>query len=204
MKDLLFKIVSRETNDKLKQYQELLLKWQKAVNLVGPDTLDDAWNRHLIDSIQILEIVSRETILMDWGSGGGFPGLPLAIAKPDLAAHLVESDSKKCSFLKTVIRETGARNATVHNKRIDDLGPPDIPVPGVITARALAALPQLLEWALPWVGQNPDLRLVLHKGARADDEIAATKAAGFQFDLKRHPSVTDKDAAVLEITNLRK
>jgi 16S rRNA (guanine527-N7)-methyltransferase len=95
--------VSRESLDKLTHYLALLEKWQRAVNLVSPSTLPDAWNRHFVDSAQLGALLDEEkTVLFDFGSGAGFPGMALAILYPQLAVHLVESDQKKCSFLSTV------------------------------------------------------------------------------------------------------
>ena len=192
--------VSRETEQKLKQYQELVVKWQKAVNLVSPDSLPDLWSRHIIDSAQLSSFVSRETkTIFDWGSGAGFPGLVLAMMRPEIAIHLVESDEKKSIFLQTVSRETKTP-VTVHRVRIESFDPSVIP--DVITARALAALPKLLEWALPWAAKNPDLLLLLPKGAKADEEIAEARQS-FDFRLEKHPSQTSREAAILAIRGLR-
>ncbi|HEY0900746.1 MAG TPA: 16S rRNA (guanine(527)-N(7))-methyltransferase RsmG, partial [Micavibrio sp.] len=183
--------VSRESLDKLLHYHTLLQKWQRAVNIVSPATLAQAWSRHIVDSAQIGTVLglgaadgeeselvelaspvcyapalagsapelSRKRVLFDFGSGGGFPGLVLAMLYPELLdVHLVESDQKKCSFMAAVSRETNTR-VSIHNVRIENLVTEA--VPDIITARALADLSMLLDYAEPWGLRNPDLVLVL-------------------------------------------
>ena len=195
------KNVSRETIAKLEQYRDLLAKWQKAVNLVSPKTLDTAWERHFIDSAQISQFLPKNAkTLLDLGSGAGFPGLVLAIMHPDINVHLVESDEKKGQFLKNVSRETFSP-VTVHNIRIENLDA-DI-VPDVITARALADLSTLLKFALPYALQNPDLVLLLPKGGNAGQEIEEAQKT-FAFDVTAHQSITNPEAKILEIRQLTK
>jgi 16S rRNA (guanine527-N7)-methyltransferase len=115
--------VSRETLEKLVVYQALLGKWQQRINLVGPATLGAFWTRHVADSAQLLGLARRQDrVWLDLGSGGGFPGLVLAMMLEPRGGfvHLVESDERKVAFLRTVIRETGAP-AQVHLSRIETL-----------------------------------------------------------------------------------
>lgn len=191
--------ISPETRDRLEQYLALLGKWQKVVNLVGPATLPEAWGRHFIDSAQIAPLLPEGRFrLYDLGSGAGFPGLVLAILRPDIEVHLVESDERKAAFLSTVSRETGAKVA-VHNCRIEGL--PADTRPDVVTARALAALPQLLAWAAPWAEANPGLVLFLPKGKAADEEIGAARAH-YNFVLDEYKSMTAHDARILRVSAL--
>lgn len=191
--------VSRETRDRLEQYLALLNKWQKVVNLVGPATLPEAWERHFIDSAQIAPLLPEGPFaLYDLGSGAGFPGLVLAIMRPDITVHLVESDERKAAFLSTVSRETGAK-VTVHNCRIEGL--PADTRPDVVTARALAALPQLLAWVLPWAEAQPGMVMLLPKGKTADEEIAAARAH-YNFVLDEYESMTARDARILRVSAL--
>jgi len=155
--------VSRETRLALEIYETLLQKWQKSINLVGPSTLDQFWHRHAADSAQLLELAPNSAqSWLDLGAGGGFPGLIIAMMwlgrepQGDFQVHLVESDQRKCTFMRTVIRETGCP-ATVHEGRIEAfsaewLTPEKATSPGfdVISARALAPLPKLLELASPF------------------------------------------------------
>lgn len=192
--------VSRETQDKLEQYLALLLKWQKAVNLVSPATLEDAWTRHFLDSLQMADLLPSTTkVLFDFGSGAGFPGLVLAMARPDLDVHLVESDQKKCSFLSTVSRETRTP-VSIHNCRIESLQTDA--VPDVITARALAGLEQLLTYARPWVIKNPDLLLLLPKGANYTNELAVTGRERYAR-CEELVSQTDDRARILRISGVK-
>lgn len=196
--------VSRETWDKLQAYLELLRRWQAKINLISNSTLDSAWERHFEDSLQILPFLppaeaGKRPVLFDLGSGAGFPGLVLAIARPDLAVHLVESDAKKCAFLGTVSRETGA-GAVIHNRRIEDMAPD--PAPDIVTARALAPLASLLDYSRPWAALNPALSFVFLKGAQADSEVHAARA-GWDFDEKSAPSRTDSQGKILLLTNVR-
>lgn len=191
--------VSRETIEKLEIYRDLLLKWQKAVNLVSPATLPDLWNRHFVDSLQLGPLVPSTTrTLFDFGSGAGFPGLVLAILRPELAVHLIESDQKKSSFLATVSRETKTP-VTIHNCRIEALH--TTAVPDVLTARALADLGQLLTYAAPWVALNPALILLLPKGERYQAELAGITPECFT-QCEAFPSLTDEKARILRISGI--
>ncbi|MCB9982910.1 MAG: 16S rRNA (guanine(527)-N(7))-methyltransferase RsmG [Rhodospirillales bacterium] len=196
----LFADVSRESLEKLEIYHALLLKWQKAINLVSPKTLDEAWQRHFADSAQLDEVVSRESlVLADLGCGAGFPGMILAILRPELKVHLVESDDRKCQFLRTVSRETGVETI-VHNSRIESVELGDMP--DVVSARALAELKVLLDYSRGWVDENPALECVFMKGARAQEEIDAARRF-YDFDCAVLPSKTDPAARILKLKNIR-
>ncbi len=148
--------VSRETTARLETFVALLLKWQNSINLVARSSLDDIWHRHVLDSWQLVPMIPDDAkTVVDLGSGGGFPGIVLAIAlsgRPGAMVHLVESDQRKCAFLREAARLTGAP-VTVYAERIEVFtghftgGPAD-----VVTARALAPLDQLLEWSFPLFG----------------------------------------------------
>jgi 16S rRNA (guanine527-N7)-methyltransferase len=191
-------VVSRETEQKLSAYLALLNKWQPKVNLVGPDTLMDARSRHFDDSAQVAPLIPAAVqTLHDWGSGAGFPGLVLAILRPDLKVTLVESDQRKCAFLRTVSRETKTP-VTIRDERIEDL---TVEFVDVISARALAPLKDLLRLALPWAQANPALILLLPKGENADAEIVEAQKK-YTFDLAKYPSKTASGAVILGITGL--
>ena len=141
--------VSRETLTRLEAYAVLLEKWSRAINLVGRETLPDLWRRHMLDSAQLLDHLpppprSRPRRILDLGSGAGFPGLVLAILGAG-ELELVEADGKKCGFLREAARTTGVEVAIRH-VRIEELPPLR---PDVVTARALAPLPRLLDLAEP-------------------------------------------------------
>ena len=180
--------------EKLKRYDELLHQWQAKINLVGPKTLSDSQSRHFEDSLQILDYIPDNAKTgVDLGSGAGFPGLVIAMAKPDLRMTLVESDQKKCSFLKTVSRETQTP-AAIQNERIEktDLDS----VPDFITARALASLDKLFAYCEKWITANPDLVLVFPKGQNYQSEIDAIEK-DWRYDLETHPSRTDEEGVIL-------
>lgn len=139
--------VSRETLDRLRVHAGLLAKWQRAVNLVAPSTLPDLWRRHMLDSAQLAAHLPRPPgRIADMGSGAGFPGLVLAVVT-GVPTTLIESDTRKCAFLREAVRLTGAP-ATVVNVR---LGAPGARIPGadVVVARALAPLLRLCALAHP-------------------------------------------------------
>lgn len=188
------------SNEQLEKYKELLIKWQKTINLVGPDTLNSIERRHFEDSAQLADLIPPGgQVVFDIGSGAGFPGMVLAILRPELKIHLIESDHRKCTFLSTVSRET-MTPVTICSERIESLSIKTIPA--IITARALAPLDKLLGYTQPLAAKNQALVLLFLKGRGARDEIAAAEKL-FNFDIEIIPSKTDPVASVLKITNLR-
>ncbi len=192
--------VSRESLDKLEHYLAILEKWQKAINLVSPSTVGDAWNRHFIDSAQLSTLLpAGAKTLFDFGSGAGFPGMVLAILNPGLSVHLVESDQKKCSFLSAVSRET-MTTVSIHNVRIESLETDA--VPDVISARALADLNQLLVYSAPWARKNPNVILLLPKGENYTSELKEIGPGRFT-QCEEFPSSTSENARILRISGLK-
>jgi len=190
--------VSRETTEKLEKYHELLLKWQKAINLVSNNTLEDAFTRHFLDSVQLINYIENKDIkLVDMGSGAGFPGLVLAILGVR-EVHLVESDSRKCQFLKNVSRETGLTNVTVHNKRIEDC---EIDSADLFSARALASLDKLFSMVFTIKGENNQKSCLFLKGEKLEQEIAdSLKEYSFEYDI--YPSISDEKGKIIKISQL--
>ena len=206
--------VSRETLTKLMAYQALLGKWQKSVNLVGPNTLAHFWQRHAADSAQIMRYApstsataraapNAATTWLDLGSGGGLPGLVLAImlAEKNPAAHMhfIESDRKKAGFLRAVIADTGL-TATVHHARIEAVAaakPPALAEIDVITARALAPLPDLLGLLVPFC--NSSTVALVHKGRNWQEELTASEQY-WKLNVTAQLSDTDAAARILEIS----
>ena len=187
---------------KLQTYQDLLVKWQKTVNLVSNSTLADAWKRHFEDSLQILDCIPEGTkVLADIGSGAGFPGLVIAIARPEIEVHLIESDARKCAFLSTVSRETGASNVRVHTGRIESVLP-EIQAQ-VVTARALAALPDLLGLTESQWGRESPASLVFPKGVDWQKEVDLA-SVDHSFDLAVKPSKTASSAAIMCISGVKR
>lgn len=185
--------VSRETYENLQTYERLLLKWQERLNLVASSTVSSLWERHILDSLQLLKYIPKDTeTLCDLGTGAGFPGLVLAIAS-DLEVTLIESDRKKCAFLQTVSRET-KRPVLLLNERIENVVPPH-PY-DIITARALAPLEHLLLWAEPL--SRPKSLFLFLKGKTLDEEIEAVRLKDTYF-FQKYPSLTDCHGHILEV-----
>lgn len=143
--------VSRETLAHLLVYKELLERTQVRLNLVGPSTLPEIWNRHFWDSAQLRPLIPKGARrLIDLGSGAGFPGMVLAILDPHLEVHLIEGNRHKAGFLAELARETGrARQVTIHAGRIANVTAKLAGRADVVTARALAELEELLGLAAP-------------------------------------------------------
>src|SRR5689334_23193896 len=143
--------VSRETLARLKAYADLLADWNARHNLVAKSTLPDLWHRHFLDSAQLAPLIPPEArTLADMGSGAGFPGLVLAVLRPELSVTLHEATTKKCAFLQAAADRMGIKVA-IRNGRLEDLVPQPF---DVVTARALAPLPQLLSYAYPLTAPN--------------------------------------------------
>lgn len=192
--------VSRETMQDLIVYEKLVLKWQAHINLIANATIDEIWTRHILDSAQLIALKPSAMKWCDIGSGGGFPGIVIAI----LLKHtnkgqmdLVESNAKKASFLRTAIAELGL-NARVHHCRIEDVYP-YIVEPEVLTSRALASLDLLFELAKPWLCEKTTG--LLQKGRDYQTEIDKAHA-NWRFNLVKHISKLDKQSVILEITRL--
>ena len=196
--------VSRETMQQLVAYQALLGKWQQKINLVGPATLEEFWTRHVADSAQLLGLAKADQLAwLDLGSGGGFPGLVLAMMLQPRGGyvHLVESDERKAAFLRTVIRETGAP-AEVHLSRIEALAvdqPEALVGVQVITARALAALPKLLPWVAPFFTSSTIA--LLHKGRGWQEELTEAEQS-WKLQAEIIQSVTDEAARIFKVSQL--
>lgn len=148
-------VVSRETIDRFGNFIEELRRWQKVKNLVSSSTFDDVWQRHIIDSVQLFALQPDSRRWLDLGSGGGLPGIILGILLSEVGGHihLVEANARKCAFLRSVARETGAA-ATVHQKRVENCIAGFVGDVDVVTARALAPLSQLVEWTQEVVGEG--------------------------------------------------
>jgi 16S rRNA (guanine527-N7)-methyltransferase len=181
----------------------LLLQWQNAVNLIAPATISGRWTRHYADSAQLLRHAATAKTWVDLGSGGGFPGLVVAILlanQEDSTVNLIESNGRKCAFLSEVVRQTGV-SAKIHHGRIADIARQGaIPVADVISARALAPLDALLDLAQPFFG-DASAGLFL-KGQDAASEIADAKAR-WSFDVQLSPSISDPGGQVLKIGKLK-
>ena len=196
--------VPRETIHRLVRYADLLALWHKSKNLVAPSTLPLLWSRHFADSAQLRDLAPNARLCLDLGSGAGFPGLVIAIleaGRPDFRMQLVESNRKKCAFLAEVVRATKAP-VHIHVMRIEELAQDAHRLrPDVVSARALAPLPRLLELANPFFG--PETRGLFLKGREIETEIAEARRH-FDFGYRLHPSLTAQDSHIVEVTALRR
>ncbi|MEP3883034.1 MAG: 16S rRNA (guanine(527)-N(7))-methyltransferase RsmG, partial [Lentilitoribacter sp.] len=193
--------VSRETYDLLNVYASLLEKWNPRINLVSKSTLDDLWSRHIVDSAQLFELAPQDVDhWVDLGSGGGFPGMVIAILakelRPDMKVTLVESDQRKCAFLRTVSRETNC-NATVHSKRIEALEPQNA---DILSARALADLNMLLGFAERHLKSSGIC--LFPKGLTWEKELK-TAQDSWQFSHQVNTSEINADSVVLRIEEIK-
>jgi 16S rRNA (guanine527-N7)-methyltransferase len=187
--------VSRETLGKLKQLTELLLKWQRAINLVAANSLQDVWRRHILDSAQLYNLLpAKRELLIDIGSGAGFPGLVLA-AMGVTGIHSVESDQRKCSFQREVARVAGL-SVTIHAQRVESL--PKIQADAIIS-RACAELPQLLDYAYPFMA--PSSQCLFLKGQQVERELTEA-GKGWKMQTERFPSRSDPSGTVLRLSHV--
>lgn len=197
--------VSRETLDRLDLYARLLAQWQKAVNLVSAKTLPQVWERHFADSAQLLRFAPDARRWIDIGSGAGFPGLVVAIllaARGEARVTLVESDARKCAFMREVARQAGI-TVDIVDERIESFstrGRISETAVDVISARALAPLDRLLELSSALFSRNT-LGLFL-KGRELRSELDEAQRR-WAFDWTVVPSLTDASGQILQVRALR-
>lgn len=194
--------VSRETMARLDVYAALLEKWNPAINLVSKNTLRDVWTRHFLDSAQILDLADpEEGLWADFGTGGGFPGMIVAIlaadTRPGLKVVCVESDTRKATFLRTVARETGVM-ADVVAERVETLDPLKA---AVVSARALAPLPVLVGYAHRHLA--PGGQAIFLKGAGYRAEVTESLET-WRYRLDTYPSKTDTSATILKLGDIER
>jgi len=174
----------------------LLLRWQERINLIAPSTVSVVWTRHVADSLQLLALAPDARIWIDLGSGGGFPGLVIACAlaeRPGAVIHLVESNGKKAAFLREAAR-TIALPVVVHGERIEAFSETFRERVDVVTARALASLPDLLALSEPLL--KTGARGLFLKGRDVEVELtAASKYWKLQATLV--PSLTDPQGRIV-------
>lgn len=191
-----------EVRADLESFAKLLRKWNAVQNLVSRETEAALWERHILDSLQVLPLVRPGYArFLDIGSGGGLPAIPLAIALKGGRAQfqLVEPIGKKVAFLRQAIRDLGL-NAAVHAGRSDSFDSRETRY-DVVTSRALAALPMLLGLIHPFFG--PETRAILHKGRDYARELEESRLA-WDFDVLLTNSATETGAVLLQISNLRR
>ncbi len=190
--------VSRETAARLDRYVGLLLDWQSRMNLIAASTVPVLWTRHIADSLQLLTVAPQARRWADLGSGGGFPGVPIACAlagQSRAEVHLIESNQKKAAFLREAVRMTGAP-AIVHAERVADFARAFRGGLDVVTARALAPLSELLSIAYPLLKSGT--QGLFPKGQDVDVELTeAAKCWSIQASFV--PSRTDPKSRIVVI-----
>lgn len=194
--------VSRETFAALQQLEALVRRWTPAINLVSKNSLLHLWDRHIEDSAQIFsQCPVNARTWVDLGSGGGFPGLVVAILarelKPDLEVTLVESDLRKATFLRQASQLIGL-SVVIHSERLESLAPLHA---DVLSARALAGLPDLVKFAHAHL--QPTGVAIFPKGARYQEELAQAKQV-WTFDVETLQSLSESEAAILVIRNIHR
>jgi 16S rRNA (guanine527-N7)-methyltransferase len=194
--------VSRETAARLDRFAALLLDWQGRMNLIAASTVPVLWTRHIADSLQLLAIAPQARQWADLGSGAGFPGLPIACALADQSSaevHLIESNKKKAAFLREAVQVTGAP-AIVHAERVADFARGFRETLDVVTARAVAPLPELLSIAYPLLKSGA--QGLFAKGQDVEAELTqATKCWSIQASLV--PSRTDPKSRIVVIREVK-
>jgi 16S rRNA (guanine527-N7)-methyltransferase len=187
--------VSRETYERLQAFEALVRKWTQRINLVSRADTNAIWERHIVDSVQVFDLAPDSGDWLDIGSGGGFPGIIVAILSEGRDLTLMESDQRKCTFLRTAIRELDL-TATVLTERIEEAPPQGA---DILSARALTDLSGLLAYSERHLA--PGGIALFPKGQRWREEVAKAQVKwGFQYEAI--PSITNPAASVLKIKEI--
>lgn len=193
--------VSRETQDRLEAFVDLVKKWNSRINLISRASLPDLWARHIEDSSQLWGLQDDPSTWVDLGSGGGFPGIVIACHQASSSdasqTIMIESDKRKCVFLNTVIQQLELP-ARVVGKRIETA--PSFHAT-TLSARALASLDKLLGYAQLQLGS--DGTALFSKGATWRKELDDAKEK-WRFDCDVIQSTTDANTAILKIKNIKR
>ena len=200
--------------EQLAQFLGFMLEVNKTMNLTAIRDVEDAWTRHIFDALTLLPLLSDlpdGATVIDIGSGGGVPALPLAIVLPKLRFTLVESTSKKADYLSAAIAFLGLSNVSVLNERAEVVGQDfraHREVYDAVTARAVGRLPLLLELTVPLAkapeGDTPGGLIVLVKGEKAAEEIAEAKQAMHMLHCAHAGTVETPTGRLVVIEKLRK
>lgn len=195
--------VSRETAARLDRYVDLLVEWQAKTNLIAPSTLPQLWTRHISDSLQLLDLAPSAKTWLDFGSGGGFPGVVLACAMaehPGASVQLVERNAKKAAFLREALRVTGAAGTVILADIGDYVDSLQTPI-DCVTARAVAPLHMLLGYAEPLIRQGA--KALFLKGQDVESELTeATKYWNIEPNL--HSSRTGGHGWIVELNAIER
>ena len=185
--------VSREAFEQIVEFEKLLLKWKKTINLISEKTSEDIMNRHILDSLQLLPLIDLDAKIIDFGSGAGFPAIILSIAGIENIT-LIESDSRKTAFLLQASKLSN-NNIRVINDRIENIDNLEC---DIVTSRAFAELNSIFEYSSKIKIRN---KFLLHKGAGYKNEILKAQKH-WLFNKTVHDSITSETGKILEITDL--
>lgn len=185
--------------DGLEEFEALIRKWNQAQNLVSRETLPDIWQRHFGDSLQLLTLMNDSPAhLLDLGSGGGFPAIPLALASPGTRFTLVDSNQKKAAFLREAARQLKL-DVEVLCARVEIFDTGSFPDLDLITSRGFAPLKDLFGYCAPlWKTRT---RALFHKGRQYRSEVAEALSQ-WRCDLVEHKSLIETDSVILDIQRL--
>ena len=183
---------------RLDTYVDLLARWRKATNLMSESAFLQVWARHIADSAQLLAFAPLARRWVDLGSGAGFPGMVIAIQLAEIEGaevHCIESDQRKCAFLRAVARATAAP-AHIHATRIETLDPAMLNPVDAVTSRALAPLPRLVGLASPWLTRGA---IGIFPRGRSEASLSETSSDAFEFRFESLPSKLDRDARIVRV-----
>tara|TARA_Y100000590_G_scaffold452259_1_gene595030 strand:- start:16460 stop:17089 length:630 start_codon:yes stop_codon:yes gene_type:complete len=191
--------VSRETMRKLEVYVMELVKWQSKTNLIGNSTLDKIWERHIVDSLQLIKYFpSNFKSLIDFGTGAGLPGFVLAIyfEQKSKDIYLIDSNQKKCAFLNAVAAKCDVK-ANIVSQRIEDINPGELPSIDIVTARAFSSVSTILKLAQPLVAKGS--KFFIHKGNNIKSEFDEFPISS-HLNMVYHKSILDEKSVILDIS----
>lgn len=186
-----------EIRNRLEAYVKLLDKWRRVTNLISEEGFRDVWSRHIADCLQLRSHCPEAQRWLDLGTGAGFPGLVLAIqfaASGQGEVHCIESDGRKCAFLRDVVRELNLP-AIIHDRRAETLVASELPPIGAVTARAFGSLDRILELSNVFLANGATA--ILPRGRTALHELEAVDRG--RYTLERIPNVIDSSAFILRI-----
>jgi 16S rRNA (guanine527-N7)-methyltransferase len=190
--------VSRETEERFAAFVDLIARWRKTTNLISESTLASVWTRHIADCAQLIALAPAAKRWIDMGSGAGFPGLVIAIQLADVpgaVVHCIESDQRKCAFLRGAAHATSAA-AAIHPERVEAIKPLSLGAVDAVTARAFAPLPLTLKLARRWMERGAVG--VFPRGESAKDQLAALPQMP-DYAIEALPSVVDTKARILRV-----
>jgi 16S rRNA (guanine527-N7)-methyltransferase len=184
--------------DRLDAYVELLARWRKATNLLSENAFSHVWMRHVADSAQLLAHAPLARRWVDLGSGAGFPGMVIAIQLAEIRGaevHCIESDQRKCAFLREVARATAAP-AHIHATRIETVDPTMLGGMDAVTSRALAPLSRLVDLANPWLTRGA---IGIFPRGRSETSPAESFSDASEFQFESLPNKLDRGASIVRV-----